>query len=158
MIEIVCQSQFETETVAATLAARACAGDLFALEGDLGAGKSTFARAFIRAALEDANAQVPSPTFTLVQSYAANPEIYHADLYRIHDPDEVFELGLDEVRDSAVLLVEWPDRMPQEWQHSALFIHFAHTYEAAGTAREGERRLRFVGNSERWQQLLKGLV
>jgi len=157
VIEIFCKNQRATENVAETLAERANGGDLFALTGDLGAGKSTFARAFIRAALEDPDADVPSPTFTLVQSYAATPEIHHTDLYRLKDPDEVYELGLDEERDTSVLLVEWPDRMPGDWWQGALEITLKREGKATEAGDEA-RRLTFKGDQGRWQDLLAGLL
>ena len=90
-------------------------GDRLLLSGDLGAGKSTFARAFIRAlAPEAGDFEVPSPTFTLVQPYEfTRIPVAHADLYRIADPWEVDELGLEELTATHVLLVEWPDRLPE---------------------------------------------
>ena len=86
-------------------------GDTLLLDGPVGAGKSHVARAAIRA-LCGGQTEVPSPTFTLVQVYdGPDCEIWHADLYRLTDPDEVVELGLIEAMDSAILLVEWPDRL-----------------------------------------------
>jgi tRNA threonylcarbamoyl adenosine modification protein YjeE len=86
-------------------------GDLITLSGDLGAGKSTFARAFIRHAAGDETVEVPSPTFTLMQSYELpRYRLLHADLYRIGGPDELAEIGFDELRDGAVTLLEWPER------------------------------------------------
>ncbi len=86
-------------------------GDLITLSGDLGAGKSTFARGLIRTIADDANYDVPSPTFTIVQSY---PElrlpISHVDLYRLSTADEIDELGLDEALLDGAVLVEWPER------------------------------------------------
>lgn len=85
-------------------------GETLLLDGPIGAGKSHLARALIRARLgrmED----VPSPTFTLVQVYEADVEIWHADLYRLTHPDEVLELGLDDAFGRAICLVEWPDRL-----------------------------------------------
>ncbi|TIS69796.1 MAG: tRNA (adenosine(37)-N6)-threonylcarbamoyltransferase complex ATPase subunit type 1 TsaE, partial [Mesorhizobium sp.] len=69
-------------------------GDAIALKGDLGAGKSTLARALIRALADDAGLEVPSPTFTLVQSYETRVPVHHFDLYRLSSPDELDELGL----------------------------------------------------------------
>lgn len=92
------------------LAARLNAGDCVLLEGPIGAGKSHLARALIRARLgrmED----VPSPTFTLVQTYQADVEIWHADLYRLSHPDEVAELGLEDAFSKAICVIEWPDRL-----------------------------------------------
>lgn len=87
-------------------------GDVLLLEGELGVGKTELACALIRARI-GAEIEVPSPTFTLVQHYAA-PDLLltHADLYRLVDPDEVIELGLDEAWAEGCLLVEWPDRAP----------------------------------------------
>jgi tRNA threonylcarbamoyladenosine biosynthesis protein TsaE len=105
-------------------AARLRAGDCLLLEGQIGAGKSHFARAFIQARLGRAE-DVPSPTFTLVQSYQADVEIWHADLYRLRHPDEVLELGLDEAFDSAICLIEWPDRLGSLLPKGALRLGFA---------------------------------
>lgn len=86
-------------------------GDCLLLEGPIGAGKSHLARALILARLGHAE-DVPSPTFTLVQSYvAADVEIWHADLYRLSHPDEVLELGLEQAFETAITLIEWPDRL-----------------------------------------------
>jgi hypothetical protein len=86
-------------------------GDTLGLEGDLGAGKSTFARALIRALSGDAGLEVPSPTFTLTQTYdAARFDVAHFDLYRLSDPHELDELGLDAAVKRGVAVVEWPSR------------------------------------------------
>lgn len=85
-------------------------GDLFALQGDLGAGKSTLARALIRALADDAALDVPSPTFTLVQSYETRVPIHHFDLYRLGSSAELDELGLDDALAQGAALVEWPQR------------------------------------------------
>lgn len=105
-------------------AARLQAGDCLLLDGQIGAGKSHFARAFIQARLGRAE-DVPSPTFTLVQSYQADVEIWHADLYRLSHPDEVLELGLDEAFDSAICLIEWPDRLGSLLPKGAMRLRFA---------------------------------
>lgn len=85
-------------------------GDCVALSGDLGAGKSTFARALIRAVADDADLEVPSPTFTLVQSYdELRIPVAHFDLYRLGDSSELDELGFDEALSSGICLVEWPE-------------------------------------------------
>ena len=100
-----------THALAARLAAVLCGGDLVALRGDLGAGKSELARALIRARAGSA-LEVPSPTFTIMQDYPLEGlTIRHIDLYRIADPDELFELGLEEAPgDEEAWLVEWPER------------------------------------------------
>jgi tRNA threonylcarbamoyladenosine biosynthesis protein TsaE len=107
------------------LAAVARPGDSILLEGPIGAGKSTLARAFIRARM-GRDEEVPSPTFTLVQVYeAAGVEIWHADLYRLGHPDEVWELGLDTAFDSAICLIEWPDRLGRHLPPGALHVRLA---------------------------------
>ncbi|WP_102959555.1 tRNA (adenosine(37)-N6)-threonylcarbamoyltransferase complex ATPase subunit type 1 TsaE [Mangrovicella endophytica] len=87
-------------------------GMLVALSGDLGAGKSTLARALIRTLAGDPALEVPSPTYTLVQPYETRLPVTHADLYRIGAPDEIDELGLDEALEAGVVLAEWPERAP----------------------------------------------
>ncbi len=82
-------------------------GDVVALWGDLGAGKSCLSRAIITARHPDEE-EAPSPTFTLVQTYG---DIWHFDLYRIRAADEIYELGWDEAREEGILLLEWPDRL-----------------------------------------------
>lgn len=100
-----------TAGLARVLADEARPGDLITLCGDLGAGKTTFARAFVRAVAGDPQLEVPSPTFTLMQVYeTARGPVVHADLYRIGDPLELDHLGWDEAADGAIVLVEWPDR------------------------------------------------
>ncbi len=94
----------------AAIAEKLRAGDVVALTGGLGAGKTTLARAII-AALGYAG-EVPSPTFTIIETYDAPPlslPVVHADFYRLEDPAELPELGLDDYRDGAVLIAEWPD-------------------------------------------------
>ncbi len=87
------------------------AGDVLYLTGDLGMGKSSLARAIIRA-LTTADQDVPSPTFTLMQTYDTPAfQIAHLDLYRLTAPEDAYELGLDEALETSVLLIEWPDRL-----------------------------------------------
>jgi tRNA threonylcarbamoyladenosine biosynthesis protein TsaE len=117
------------ETATAAFASRIApllsTGDTLLLQGDIGAGKSAFARALIRARLgrmED----VPSPTFTLVQTYEApDGDIWHCDLYRLTHPDEALELGLEEAFESAICLIEWPDRLGDAVPSDALHLAFA---------------------------------
>jgi tRNA threonylcarbamoyladenosine biosynthesis protein TsaE len=100
-----------TEALAAAVAARVRRSDAILLEGPLGAGKTAFARAFLRAATGDPSLEVPSPSFTLVQSYDTQfGPVHHFDLWRIEDPAGLIELGWDEAR-ADIVLVEWPDRL-----------------------------------------------
>ena len=114
----------ETATAAfgAQLAGLARAGDVITLSGPLGVGKTALARGFI-AALGH-HGEVPSPSFALVQPYEdLNPRVWHVDLYRIEDPSELDELGLDSASD-AVLLVEWPERAGRWLDALALSLEF----------------------------------
>ena len=99
-------------------------GDCLLLRGPIGAGKSHFARSFIQSRLGRAE-DVPSPTFTLVQTYQADVEIWHADLYRLGHPDEVLELGLESAFDTAISLIEWPVRLGRHLPLGAIDLGFA---------------------------------
>ncbi len=99
-------------------------GDLIALHGDLGAGKTTFARAFIEAVSHPETVEVPSPTFTLVQTYATpRLTLAHFDLYRLTDPAELDELGLDDALKTGAALIEWPERVQNRLHGVRLDIH-----------------------------------
>lgn len=101
-----------TRALASCLAPRLRAGDCILLEGPIGAGKTAFARSLIRSRLGDDEAEVPSPTFTLVQSYETpGLDIWHCDLYRLGDPAELAELGIEDAFETALCLIEWPDRL-----------------------------------------------
>jgi tRNA threonylcarbamoyl adenosine modification protein YjeE len=111
-------------------------GDVITLSGDLGAGKTTFARAFIRHFAGDETLEVPSPSFTLMQTYALpGLDLVHADLYRLSDPSELAELGLDEANGKAVMLVEWPDRAAKELPPDRLDIAFTFSAQHGPTFR-----------------------
>jgi tRNA threonylcarbamoyladenosine biosynthesis protein TsaE len=113
-----------TEALAARLAALARPGDSILLEGDLGAGKTAFARAFLRAASGDPALEVPSPTFTLVQTYETKiGPVFHYDLWRLDGSDSLAELDWDDARDG-IVLVEWPDRLSTLRPENALTIAF----------------------------------
>ena len=111
-VEIVeLESEAETAALARWLAGFARAGDLLALNGELGAGKTALARAFLRAATGDPELETPSPTFTLVQTYeGAETPLVHADFYRLGGPDDLRQIGYDETTQGAVTLVEWGER------------------------------------------------
>lgn len=119
------QSQADTEALGARIAAMLSAGDIVALEGDLGAGKTTLARAILLAL--GLRETVPSPSFTLVQHYETpRLSVSHYDLYRIENPAELDELGLDEALSEGAALIEWPeragDRLPADALHVQLII------------------------------------
>jgi len=121
-------SEAHTAALAAALAAVVAPGDVLLLNGTLGAGKSAFARAMIQSAQTAAGMvaeDVPSPSYTLVQSYEAGARGFvHADLYRLGDPGELAELGLDEALEQAVCLIEWPDRLGEATPVRALSLTF----------------------------------
>lgn len=109
-MRIVLQDRNATERLAAALAARAHPGDCLALSGSLGAGKSTLARAFLRALSGDPALDVPSPSFALVQPYdTPRGTVFHFDLWRLNGPESLHELGWDEAAEG-IMLVEWPER------------------------------------------------
>ena len=122
---MILEDEQATARFGAGLAALARAGDVIALSGPLGVGKTALARGFI-AALGHSG-EVPSPSFSIVQPYEdLEPPVWHVDLYRIEDPSELGELGLDAAADS-VLLVEWPERAGgQAWSDALrLSLDFA---------------------------------
>ncbi len=137
-----------TEALAARIAKSLAPGDIVALSGDLGAGKTTFARGVLRAL--GVKERVPSPTFTLVQSYETpSVTVHHFDLYRVEKASDLMELGFDDALSGGAALVEWPERgLPKEAAQEALSI--------ALTVREnGTREARIVG-PERWRFVLAG--
>ena len=125
-------NEVATQALGAGLAAVLRAGDIIALSGPLGSGKTTLARAILKALGEEG--EVPSPSFAIVQPYETlSPPVWHADLYRIEDPSELPELGLDEILGEGALIVEWPERAPGAWPEA-----LALSLEPAGG---GARRL-----------------
>ncbi len=123
--DILCADEAALHRFAAALAPCLRVGDVVLLEGDLGAGKTSFARACIRA-LAGAEVEVPSPTFTLVQTYDMPPgPLWHFDLYRLTRAGEVYELGWEDALAEAIVLVEWPERLGDLRPADALTIRFA---------------------------------
>ena len=138
-----------TVAFAERLAAVARIGDVLALEGDLGAGKTTFARAFIQA-LTEGPEEVPSPTFTLAQAYETpRGTVHHFDLYRLSRPEETAELGLDDAFADGISLIEWPDRLGSRLPNRCLTVGLAF---AAGDP--GARRARLDGGGD-WPERLR---
>jgi tRNA threonylcarbamoyladenosine biosynthesis protein TsaE len=141
-----------TNALAAALARLARATDVFALSGELGTGKTTFARAFIDA--RGGGEEVPSPTFTLVQVYeVANGAVYHFDLFRLANPGDAFELGTEDAFAEGISLIEWPERLGPHLPAERLDVAFA--YGAAVTS----RKVRLTGHGT-WKSRLEnaGLV
>ena len=128
-LDLIFRSPDDTAEWAKAFAVLARAGLVICLWGDVGAGKTFFARNLIQH-LQSAHGlpeDVPSPTFTLVQTYdAGDLEIWHADLYRLTGPSEVDELGLIAAFDTALCLIEWPDRLGQMIPDKALHMTFSH--------------------------------
>ncbi len=101
-----------TNTLSAAVIQRGAGPHIILLRGDLGAGKTTLARALIRALCKNPQQEVPSPTYTLMQSYdTPQGPVWHLDLYRLHHPDEIIELGWDDVHSTFLTLIEWPERL-----------------------------------------------
>lgn len=111
---MILKDEAATQALGVALARLLRAGDVIALSGPLGSGKTTLARAILKALGEEG--EVPSPSFALVQPYdTLSPPVWHADLYRIEQPSELAELGLDEILAEGALIVEWPERAPGAW-------------------------------------------
>lgn len=146
-LTVISRNSDETTSLAHALIPHLRAGSVVLLQGHIGGGKTHFVRSAIQAILpmpED----VPSPTFTLVQTYdAPHFEIWHADLYRLSHPDEVFELGLIDAFETALCFVEWPDRLSDLAPATALTLSF----EATET--EGQRILTATWSDPRWDFL-----
>lgn len=137
-----------TSWLARALASRLHAGDCLMLEGQIGAGKTHFARSLIQSFVAE---EVPSPTFTLVQVYdAPSFEIWHADLYRLSHQDEAIELGLTEAFESALCLVEWPEKLGSDRPKQSLTLRFS----ISGDGRD----VRFLSDDPDWSDRLKGAL
>lgn len=126
-------SEEETMQVARDLAASLALGSVVLLYGELGAGKTVFVRGLAEGLGADPD-EVTSPTFTLIQEYRGRVPLFHVDLYRIDEPRDIEELGLDELGASGVLAIEWAERLPER-QASAIDVRI----EDAG---ENERQIR----------------
>jgi hypothetical protein len=132
-----------TARLGASIANGLAPGDAVALWGDLGAGKTTLARAILNAL--GVKEDVPSPTFTLVQSYETCPKIAHFDLYRLKNARELEELGFDDALDGGAVLVEWPERAPEALPPETLHVRLG--------AQDSARRARLTGPA-RWKSLI----
>ena len=138
-----------TERLAREIARLARTGDVLALAGPLGVGKTAFVRAFIRAL--GGEEEVPSPTFTLVQLYELGAlRLYHFDLYRLERPEEAYELGIEEAFAEGVSLIEWPERLGPLLPPERLDVTLAFAEES------DSRRVRLTGHG-RWAKRLAEL-
>lgn len=149
-VQLVLKSEPETVALGAQIAEMLRPGDLVGLAGNLGAGKTTLARALVRHLLP--GEEVPSPTFTLVQIYDARQfKIWHADLYRVKARSELRELGFEEALEDGVLLVEWPDRMGEDLSDDRLDV----IMEVDDGAED--RRVKLIGRGS-WASRVKFLA
>jgi tRNA threonylcarbamoyladenosine biosynthesis protein TsaE len=134
-----------TERLGATLAEALRPRDLVALNGSLGAGKTTLARAILRAASGEPALIVPSPTFTLVEVYdTPRGTFWHFDLYRLEAPEQVFELGWEEALAEGIVLIEWPERLGALLPAPALAVTLTAQDGARLAVLEGEARFAHV--------------
>ena len=130
-----------TERLGAALASRLRPRDVVALQGGLGVGKTTLARAILRAASGDPALIVPSPTFTLVEIYDTPMGVFwHFDLYRLEEPEQVFELGWEEARADGMALVEWAERLGTLLPRERLTVTLAMEGDGRRADLEGEAR------------------
>lgn len=121
--EIQCASESQTHDCAAALAAGLTVPCVILLKGDLGAGKTSFARAMIRSLNGQPDTEVPSPTFTLLQTYdTPRGPVHHYDLYRLSDVAEIYELGWEESLESAITIAEWPERLGSQTPINAIGV------------------------------------
>jgi tRNA threonylcarbamoyladenosine biosynthesis protein TsaE len=142
------QNPDQTCALAQRLGAVLASGDVLLLSGEIGAGKTHFARCLIQSRLRVPE-DVPSPTFTLVQTYDTDRgEIWHADLYRLGDPDHCVELGLTEAFETAISLIEWPDRLADLTPDDALALDFT----PGGT--EDSRTITLSWTAPRWSDIV----
>lgn len=135
-------SQNETDTqnaandLALQIAEQSPSPLIICLTGTLGAGKSVFARALIRALMQQPNLTVPSPTFTLVQTYETKTQpIYHYDLYRLEDPYDIYELGWEDSLAEGISIIEWPERLEGMKPAETLDINIEHTDNGSSNTR-----------------------
>lgn len=127
-------------------------GDLLLLQGELGVGKTAFARAILRTLSADDALVVPSPTFNLIQIFETGcGPVWHVDLYRLRSPEEWAELGLEEAFLSAICLVEWPDHLNTFWKSQGLELRFSMDHHT------GNRTLIYSGEKE-WARRFEAMV
>ena len=138
----------ETEELASALKENLQNGDIILLKGEIGAGKSLFARSLIQSTMDQVE-EVPSPTFTIVQTYETKlGSIWHADLYRLTEQSEIFELGLIDAFVSEIVIVEWPERLGHLEPQDALTVEII-------ILENDKREVIFSSNSSMWKVRLE---
>lgn len=152
-VEIALPNRRATRRLGAALGAHLQVGDVVWLEGELGAGKTFFTRGLLRALGVPSSVPVTSPTFALVHEHEGRAPIWHLDLYRLGEVDELVELGLDEGLESAVVVIEWGARFRSGIGERGLEIALSHA--ASG---ESARVARLTALDARGEELLAGLV
>ncbi len=150
-MQIVTDSLSETESLAEILAGCCHVGDCIALQGELGAGKTAFARGFVNS-LCQYNVEVISPTFTLVQIYEMSEGmIWHFDLYRLENVNDIYETGMEEALSEALTLIEWPEMVMHLLPESRLNVHIAYGEN------DNQRIITLTGNENKWSTLFDRL-
>lgn len=144
--QLISSSPEATERLAALVAAACQPGDCLALSGDLGAGKTAFARAFIQS--RGIAEEVVSPTFTILQSYG---DVAHFDLYRIKSPRELDEIGFDDAVSENICLIEWPEIAAARLPKNYLMIEIRHGKN------DLEREIILSSTAPKWQSLLENI-
>ena len=145
---VISNGPLETKAIALRIRENLQNGDIVLLKGEIGAGKSHFARSLIQATMDKVE-DVPSPTFTLVQTYDTTiGSIWHADLYRLNDQSDIFELGLIDAFGNEIVLVEWPDRLGYLEPQDALTVEIT-------ILEKNKRKITFSTTSSEWRGRLE---
>lgn len=169
--EVLTKSQAETESLGSRLGERCRPGDVLALEGELGSGKTSFARGVARGL--GVRSAVQSPTFTIIREYRGAIPVYHFDVYRLNSPGDLEDLGYEEYffpspgsRHAGVVIVEWADKVETLLPRERMWIHLSFvevpgsSATAAGGSEGGHclRRVTFTPSGERYMKLLDSFV
>ena len=145
---LISNGPLETKAFALRIRENLQDGDIVLLKGEIGAGKSHFARSIIQATMDKVE-DVPSPTFTLVQTYDTTiGSIWHADLYRLNDQSDIFELGLIDAFGNEIVLIEWPDRLGYLEPQDALTVEIT-------ILEKNKRKITFSTTSSDWRGRLE---
>ena len=150
-VAFISESEEDTQQLGGDLALALQVGDCVVLSGDLGAGKSTLARAIIRAIANDEELEVPSPTYTLEQVYETTPRIHHYDFYRLGSADEAEELGISDAANDALILIEWPQKALDQLPPDCIFI----SIEVLGGE---QRKFELKGPEDKLNRLSRSLL